>query len=162
MGSENVIILERFNGRESFEISDATIAVSHDEVTGLPQVIFQVSSKKAIETLPDTTRLKAWPNAEVCIQLSNFELRNFVGSKYRLLQGMPEDADGRLGRFYYVRHEDLDQNELEILSRKESSFHVTWSGVTKDVNYYDGSKPLTRVAIDGWFRFRNIDQWEKS
>jgi hypothetical protein len=55
-----------------------------------------------VDPSPDTARLKAWPNAEVCVQVSYFELHNSVGSTYEFLEGIPEDIDGWLCRFDYV------------------------------------------------------------
>ena len=34
------------------------------------------------------------------------------------------------------------------------------SGVTTDVNYYDGSKAATRVELTGRFTFDDVAEWE--
>jgi hypothetical protein len=48
------------------------------------------------------------------------------------------------------------------MSRFEDRFRVLWVGVTQDVNYYDGSKPPTRVEIDGFFRFKEMEKWTQA
>ena len=42
--------------------------------------------------------------------------------------------------FYYLSHEDVDNNTIEILARKENRVRFRWNGTTIDPNYYDGSK----------------------
>lgn len=57
----------------------------------------------------------------------------------------------RIGLIYYADHVNLDENEIKILSKKGKTFQVQWTGITKDMNQYDGSKPKTRVEIEAMF-----------
>jgi hypothetical protein len=43
---------------------------------------------------------------------------------------------------------------IEFVERKGDELHVRWTGTTIDVNYYDGSKPPTRVEVDAWFTLK--------
>jgi hypothetical protein len=52
---------------------------------------------------------------------------------------------------YYYEHEDLDNNVIDVLRQEQDCFQIRWTATTLDVNYYDGSKPDTRVEIDGMF-----------
>ena len=46
------------------------------------------------------------------------------------------------------------------VSRTEDRFWLRWTAVTQDVNYYDGSKPATRVEIEGEFLFvTDVKKW---
>lgn len=56
-------------------------------------------------------------------------------------------------------HEPLRQNRIAVVSRAADRFRLRWTAVTKDINYYDGSKPPTQVEIEGEFLFKDIGKW---
>ena len=58
-----------------------------------------------------------------------------------------------------LKQAELNDNEIEFLERNEDWFRIRWTGVTQDVNFYDGTKPDTRVEIEGWFRFIDFAKW---
>ena len=47
----------------------------------------------------------------------------------------------------------MNDNKIEFLERSGGALKIRWIGTTTDVNYYDGSKPDTRVVIESWFAF---------
>jgi hypothetical protein len=73
---------------------------------------------------------------------------------------LPLLADALLdAALYYCEHQPLRENHISVLSRAGDRFCLRWTAVTQDVNYYDGSKPLTRVEIEGEFLFKDISEW---
>ena len=120
----------------------------HDEVV----LSFHADADEAVQTLPDTESLFAVPDAEVSVKLASLDGDSVVG---RIL-----DVPGeRVGRLYYCEHQDLYDNKVQIIARNGSRFQVRWTGTTMDVNYYDGSKPETKVEIEGWFTFEDVQTW---
>ena len=73
-----------------------------------------------------------------------------------------DQNDDPPGTIYYVEHDELRECEVEVLSRDGAVFEVRLYGVTTDVNYYDGSKPDTRVEARGRFTFAKVSKWEDS
>ena len=97
--------------------------------------------------------MKMHPSAEVLVKIPSFDLEALVGAHFRVPQGCLEEEESCRATLYYCEHEPLDNNELRILGRQGNLFRVHWCGTTLDVNYYDGSKPDTRVEIEGDFLF---------
>ena len=142
------LTLERFNGREVFPITKAELLVlaGHD---GEPtRLNFEIATGPCQEhTTPDEPFQK--PEAEVYVPVPHFDPDLLVGTKHLVPVG---DVDGDWhGRICYFEHEPIDENEVEILGRDGPRFHVRWAGLTQDVNFYDGSKPKTRVLVDAVF-----------
>jgi hypothetical protein len=104
-----------------------------------------------VKSLPDTADLKARPNAEVTVTGKGLAPSKLVGKTFTVPRGYDEELEDHVATIYYVDHDDLDENEIKILSKKGKMFRVHWTGTTKDVNHYDGSKPTTRVEIDATF-----------
>src|SRR5262249_51924110 len=96
------------------------------------------------------------PHAEVGIDLKKLAADELVGRTFVLRGTKSDDADSCTSRLYYCEHEPLRQNKITVVSRTGDRFWLRWTAVTKDVNYYDGSKPPTKVEIEGEFLFRDI------
>jgi hypothetical protein len=56
--------------------------------------------------------------------------------------------------FYYFEHEVMDDIEINVVKRHMDHAQLCITGTTTDVNYYDGSKPATRVLIDAEFTLK--------
>jgi len=148
------LTLHRFNGEEIFAISTARALVvpEADQVA----IILEIETEEVpLKTLEDTKELLAQPNADLKITLPKAQLSPLVGRKFLVPNSWDEGAGDYVSRFYYCEHEDLNENEIEFGEFKAGSIHVRWTGTTVDVNYYDGSKPPTRVVIDAWFTIRH-------
>jgi hypothetical protein len=63
---------------------------------------------------------------------------------------------------YSCEHEPLRNNNITVVSRTGDRFWLRWTAVTKDVNYYDGSKPPTQVEIEGKFWFKDMAKWVRA
>lgn len=151
------LTIYRFNGTEEFQISEAKIMAWRSD--GKVFLNLEINSKTALKTLPDTKELKAWPSAEVSIILENLIPSELTGKTFTVERGMNDEIGEWVGRFYYCEHEDLNNNIITFESQNENIFHVKWSGTTIDVNYYDGSKPESKIEVDARFTFSEIKEW---
>lgn len=150
-------VLHRFNGDERFKLATATMQAWPVE-TGV-QLNFEVQTEEEpVATLPDMAELGAHPSAECSVTIPGASIGELLGRRFLVPKGVDEDWDW-VGRLYYYEHDDLDENVVEIVAQEGSVFHVRWTASATDVNYYDGSKPRTRVEIDGWFVFREAEKW---
>lgn len=157
---ENRFILHRFNGDEIFPIKSAVMFASADE-EGIT-LWFEVEAEpEALKRCPDTVEFGGRPRAEVAKNLKKFDLENLVGKEFRIPGTVDDDEDSCESLIYYYEHEPLRKNRIRILSRHGDRFRLRWTAVTKDINFYDGSKPLTKVEIEGEFLFKDIQKWER-
>jgi hypothetical protein len=62
------------------------------------------------------------------------------------------DEEGNVTNLFYVEDEGTDENRIEILAVGEGCVTARLRGMAVDVNYYDGSKPKTRVEVEATFR----------
>jgi hypothetical protein len=153
-------VLHRFNGDEIYRIKSARMLVCKGE-DGI-WLWFEVDTERpAIQTVPDTAELEMRPSAEVAVILPSLDATDLVGSHFSVPAGYDDQFGDYLAKIYYCEHEVLDNNEIDVLGRESNVFHVRWTATTMDVNYYDGSKPETRVEIDGDFVFDDVHEWEK-
>lgn len=147
------LTLHRFNGDEAFAVSAATALARRDG----DQIWLNLEIKtyeRPLTTLPDTETLAARPNAEVTIRLSQSELASLVGRRFFVPSSWDDEAADHVSRFYYCEHQGIDDNVIEFVERKGDELHVRSAGTTIDVNYYDGSRPPTRVVVDAWFTLK--------
>lgn len=144
------LTLHRFNGDEVFGLSRATIH-AHPEGDEVVLYLYVNTHQQPIKTLPDTEGLNAWPNAEVTVRVPRSQFESLTGRRFSVPKSWGEALDDHVSCIYYCEHEDLNENEVEFLERRGDGFKVRWTGTATDVNYYDGSKPDTRVVIESWF-----------
>jgi hypothetical protein len=151
-------VLHRYCGDEIYTLREPELrAYLTDDGIALS---FQAhTAPEPIQTMPDTAALRARPHAGVTVVVPALDPGGLVGARLSVPHGSDERGEDHVATLYYCEHEDLDGNVLEILSRHDDIFRVRWTGVTTDVNYYDGSKPATRVEIDGFFRFKGMREW---
>ena len=149
--SIGTMTLHRFNGDEIFPVEKAIVECfkNEEEVS----LTFRAdASEKPIKTLPDTETLKAHPFYEVILSSKSFDIHNFVGNRYELASGYDEETDEYLTDFYYCEHEVIDDNTIEVVEQHGDLFKIRMIGSTIDVNYYDGSKPQTKVIVEALFK----------
>jgi hypothetical protein len=144
--------LYRFNGIEIYDVESAIIEHYRDG-DGLFAVTLRAdASAIPIQTLPDTASLNAQPFAEVTLHLPKIPALAFqVGRTFTLPKGYDEDTQEDRTNFYYCEHESMNENEVVILERDGLRVRARLTGTVTDVNYYDGSKPRTKVVVEADF-----------
>ena len=150
------LILHRFNGDETYALERAVIRVERREIGAQIELRAQTNGT-VIKSLPDTQGLHGTPDAWVSNAISLSEVENLVGMKLSVPHAYDENTQDFNTNFYYVEHEPLLTNEIEFVSRSKNRYRVKWTSQTLDVNCYDGSKPDTRVEIEGWFTLEAQD-----
>jgi hypothetical protein len=155
--SVGTLTLDRFNGQEQFSVEEAVIYVLTDN--GTTRLNFEVTTGgPPLNTLPDTEELRATPDAEFTVAAPGFSWDSLVGSHWEIPLGYDPESDDYVTRIYYCEHEETDDNLIKVIEREGMSFRVRITGTCTDVNFYDGSKPRTKVTIDAWFTPRGSQQ----
>lgn len=150
--SVGTMTLHRFNGEEVFAVDSATIEHYKDE-DGLYAVTLRAEAcGPPLRSLPDTESLHAEPFAEVTLHLPKPPAAALMpGRMFSLPKGYDERTREYHTNFYYCEHEPMDDNEVVILKRDGLKIRARLTGTTMDVNFYDGSKPATKVAVEADF-----------
>src|SRR5262249_23668978 len=128
-------------------------------VTGVTLWFEVAADHEAIQQCEDTAELGMEPNAEVGIDLPDLDADQLVGRQFVMPGTKTDDEDSCKSLLYYCDPEPLRNNTITVVSRAGDRFWLRWTAVTKDVNYYDGSKPPTQVEIEGEFLFKDIGKW---
>jgi hypothetical protein len=156
--TEGRLILRRFNGIEVVRLQTAEMMAYRSD--GHIFLSFEMRTEnEADESSEDTAGWKNPRSAEVNVLLSELDPWSLAGKHFSVPEGWTEAWD-LLARLYYFAHEPINNNEIDILERQENRFHVRWTGTTRDINFYDGSKPETILEVEGWFIFPHMEKWE--
>jgi hypothetical protein len=147
--------LQRFNGAEIFSVGSASVAYLTDEEDRYVITFRADADEIPIQTLPDTEVLHAHPFAEITLRLTKHPgAALLTGRSYFLPRGYDDASGEYLTNFYYFEHEVMDDIEINVVKRHMDHAQLCITGTTTDVNYYDGSKPATRVLIDAEFTLK--------
>ena len=151
------LTLHRFNGDEIFHVSDATLSYFVADTHVVLQ--FEVNTEnEPVQTLPDTEELNGWPNGTWQLTVPSFDPDDLVGKTFSIPLGYDEEGEEYLTNFYYVEHETIDNNEIAVTGRDKDKLQVTVTGTVLDVNYYDGSKPTTKVIVQASFTLSRSEE----
>ncbi len=157
--AESRLILHRFNGDEVYRFKTAVLW-AYSTKTGVTLWFEVEGDSDAIQTCPDTAEMRMEPHAEVGIHLPELDADELVRRQFSIPGTKTDAEDSCMSLFYYCEHEPLRDNDITVVSQiGEDRFWLRWTARTQDVNHYDGSKPETRVEIEGEFRFKDIDRW---
>jgi hypothetical protein len=152
-----VLILERFNGIEIYPIELAEWNLYRDKTSGMMNLWISLVAGRAIKQQEDTVDLSAQPNWELNLVEPEL-LENAIepGFTATIPEAYDESRNGWITCFYYCSHEGTDRNTIELMELNGDRVRLRLAGETIDVNYYDGSKPATKLSVDAWFD-RNRD-----
>jgi hypothetical protein len=151
------LVLHRFCGDEEFVLCAAEMLAYRDG-DGVRLWFDAASSGECLRSQPDTVEAHPEPSVSVRVDLPALTPNELVGRRF-----VPTDrdaiADLPAAIFYFDTYELLEP-VVEIIRRDGQVFEVRITGVSTDVNHYDGSKPPTRVELVGWFKFAKVSEWE--
>jgi WD40 repeat protein len=154
-------VLHRFNGDEVYRLESAVLWASRT-ARGVTLWFEAKADPKNAQRCEDTARMRMSPNAEVGIDLPDLDADELVGREFSIPGTKSDDEDSCMSLLYYCEHEPLRDNRIAVVSRAGDRFRLRWTAVATDVNYYDGSKPPTRVEIEGEFLFKDIGKWVRA
>jgi hypothetical protein len=117
------LVLHRFNGDEEYEVQRATIHAVQDK-DGFRLWFEADTDGVCLKGLPDTERLNGSPNAEVTVRLKKVEPTRLAGKRFSVPAYDEEIDDHDVASICYVEHEDLDDNEIEVVARNGDVFQT--------------------------------------
>ena len=152
-----IFLLERFNGFQTYSIKCAQWNLYKDEESGMMNLWISISTDKALQQQSDTKTLNARPTWEINLVEQTLSEDSIIpGFVATIPESYDESRGGWISNFYYCSHEGTDKNNIEVVELNGDQVRFRLFGETVDVNYYDGSKPPTKLLTDIWFD-RNRD-----
>jgi hypothetical protein len=142
----NTLTLNRFNGNEVYQIDKTTLKLT--EKSGKPYLNIKITTSAAIETLEDTRELKAKPTVEINLEIPENQKSGSEISHFELENGFDKFSQNYPASLYYMEHQELNSNKIDIRKLPGGKFSIIWTATTRDINNYDGKKPETIVTID--------------
>jgi hypothetical protein len=147
-----ILVMERFNGYESYPIELAQWNLYRDEELGMMNLWIYLRAGAGIVQHEDTKYIGGKPNWE--LNLVKRDLSEAV-IKVNFSETIPscydENQGGWLTNFYFCSHNGTDRNTIETIDIDGDRVRFKLLAETIDVNYYDGSKPPTQLSVDTWF-----------
>lgn len=154
------LTLFRFNGTETHKLAEAQAYATRKGEGDERKIMLWFETEtdpEPLVRLPDPDELQNNPSAEITVYLDQLDLECFGVREFEIESGYNEDGTSLDARLYYFEHQEVYHNKVRIEYKGNGFFHVRWSGLTMDVNYYDGSKPDTRLELEGDFFFAEYD-----
>ncbi|PGE94167.1 hypothetical protein COE80_22430 [Bacillus pseudomycoides] len=151
--------INRFNGIEKYEISEAKIYAVKKQENEIMLWLEVETEQEPIQSLPDTVDCKMNPSGEVTVYMDNLKLENFGEQEFIISKGYDEDSNDLAVRIYYFEHQEVNNNVLKMKYNGNGIFHINWTGITRDISYYDGSKPDITIEVNGEFIFEEFEEW---
>ena len=147
---DNILYLTRFCGEEQYPVERAIwYIIAGDGTEDDPDMLcLEMQFGVGSNLHEDTSRLKAKPAWEV----NFYSLQIPVSS---LCPGFcleqPNKREDIAGNLYYADHQPTTDNKMEIVAADGERLKIKLTGITEDVNYYDGSKPKNTLQLVAWF-----------
>jgi hypothetical protein len=155
---EGRFILHRFNGDEVYRFKSA-VMWAYTTQCGVTLWFEVEADPENAQRCEDSSEMGMSPYAQVGVNLPELDADTLVGKEFRVFGTKADNEDSCMSLLYYCEHEPLRKNRITVVSRTGDRFSLRWMAETKDVNYYDGSKPPTIVEIEGVFVFKDIGKW---
>ncbi|MGN7356212.1 hypothetical protein ACTHPF_02525 [Paenibacillus sp. SAF-054] len=159
----NTLTLYRFNGTEQYRLSEASAyaaLVGEGQERSVMLWFETETDTEPVVRLPDPDEIYNNPSAEVTVYMDVLNLNEPGVREFSFESGYNKDGSSLDARLYYFEHQEVCHNQVRLEYKGEGIFHVWWSGTTMDVNYYDGSKPDTRIEVEGEFFFAEYKTWQ--
>lgn len=152
---ENVLYMMRFCGMEEYALKSAVWYILKGDGTDYDPDLFCLDMKfDQGRVLHDDTHdeehpfMDAKPSWKLIFQSAQMPT---IVPEVGLCLELPNEEHEVEANLYYWEHQPTLDNKLEILAVQGDRFLIQLTGITEDVNYYDGSKPKSTLQITAWF-----------
>jgi hypothetical protein len=144
--------MERFKGLEIYQIESAKWNFYEDGARGGMNLWLSVDGGSAIKQFEDTEYVRGAPDWE--LNLVEVDLKDSIleaGFRASIPSGYDERRGGWITNLYFTSHDGSDENTIEVLQRDGDRLLIRLTGEIVDVNYYDDSKPRSKLLVETWF-----------
>jgi hypothetical protein len=143
-------------GDEEFIVTKATLSAL--AIDGSVRLIFDAHTDgKRARPAGDALKCEARPSAEVIVSLPTVNPENLVGQRFEV-RGYDEVTEEQEATLFYLEHDLLMNNVIDILAREGKAFHVRWTGLQLAWGA-DESEAGPPIEIVAWFTFAEMEKW---
>lgn len=150
INENNYLILKRFCGDEKYPVVNAEWYISKGDGTwDDPYMLcLEIEFGKGIEMQEDTAEwYTGEPGWEVYFPTLNLKEED-LGAGFTLEIEKPDEHAEAY--FLYEDRQPTFDNKVEVLKVEENRLLIHLTAKTKDVNYYDVSKPMNVLDVMTW------------
>ena len=143
------LLVNRFLGLEVYHIETAEWNLYRDDEDGRMNLWVSIDCDRAIKQFEDTEYTNTIPNWE--INLIEPEIVIAEGFEGTVPEGYDESRGGWITNFYAGSHDGSDKNTVQILKKDGDRLLIRLTGEIVDPNFYDDSKPRSKLLVETWF-----------
>lgn len=147
---EDILYLTRFCGVEQYPVKTAAWYIMKGDGTedNPGMLCLEVTFGVGNVLHEDIASLKAEPEWKIDFPKLEIPVGSLQPGFCLEQPNEDEDIDGNL---YYVEFQPTMDNMMKIIAVDGDRLKIHLTGVTEDVNYYDGSKPKSTMQLVTWF-----------
>lgn len=142
------LLIHRFLGSEIYHIEVAEWNLYNQEA-GNMNFWIRLVCDTAIKQFDDTAYTLTIPCWELNLKGQAFVLEE--GFEATIPEGYDGSKGGFIANFCALDLEESDNNTVRIVKKQGDKLLLKLYGEVKDLNFYDGSKPKSKLVAETWF-----------
>lgn len=147
-----ILILGRFNGYETYPVVLAEWNIYWDADLQMMNLWISIHAGNAITQQEDSKFIDAEPWWELNLLEPDLTEDLIKAGFYAKISEFHDDSSGgTISSFYYCSYNGTENNTIAVMEVDGERVRFMLYGETTDINYYDGSKPPTKLTADLWF-----------
>ncbi len=144
--------LKRYSGNERFPISLATYEIDFDSIFQRFNLHLNVKLGHLEGVEKTDQRADITPEWDLHFPLSEIEVHHLdEGLSLEIPYGYIDAVDDYYALFHYFERIPSFKNKMTLVGIDEDKWCIAITGMTDDVEFYDGSKPLASIGVKAWF-----------
>ena len=147
--NQDFLKLTRFKGEEIFKIKEAEIYLSEEKT----ELSLDFKTGKCISSPFEDTKQNGEITGEFWLfDINIADLKELEGKTFYIKDGYDNVNYEDCSLFYYYNHQSVSENVIEFIECNSECFVIKITANTCDVNFYDESKPKTKIEITAKFK----------
>lgn len=160
--SKDKLYLKRFCGEEIFTVLSATYSIDFDASFHRYNLHLNVKMDKLQGLDKDDPRFDVKPEWDLHFPLSDIEAHHLVeGLNLEIPYGYVDAVDNYYAIFSYYERIPSFKNSMTLLKVDADKWFIRIVGTTDDVEFYDGTRPLSSIHIEAQFTPLNRDFFDE-
>ena len=123
------LVMRYASSCEVFSIGEGVFHISSSEKLGT-LVTVGFDGTEPVELLDENTIFNPRPHAEATAHGIRLDETHLRGLKFSIPKSYDDEMGDHATRFYYLSHEDADNNEIQVIDAEAGRVRFRWTGKT--------------------------------
>jgi len=141
----NTIQLKCFDGIYEYKVEHANFSITKLDGNNILTILIE-SNQDSLLPNDNEVKLEGFPTFEIQCILTDEEVSK-IGTLSKTIPEIGENPRGNFGNFYFFEHETPTNVTIDFSEVTDSSAKIALKLNVTDLNYYDGSKPLSEITV---------------